>query len=55
MRDTPDSEDIEITLASLDDPTPFPPEKIIWAEDKLPWVVLDPSVPAFPRNAGPSG
>ena len=55
MRDTADSEDIEVTLASLDDPAPFPPEKIIWTEDKLPWVTLDPRIPAFPRNAPPPG
>ena len=54
MRDTLESDDIEITLASLDDPAPFPPEKIIWTQDKLPWVALDQSLPAFSRDALPS-
>lgn len=29
---------IDVTIASLDDPTPFSPETAIWAEDRLPWI-----------------
>ena len=36
---------------SLDDPAPFGPEKAIWLEDKLPWVVLDESLPSFPKSS----
>jgi hypothetical protein len=50
VRDSADSEWIDVTVASLDDPTPFPPQVTIWTEDKLPWVQLDPTRRAFPRN-----
>jgi len=46
-----DSETIDITIASLDDPAPFAPQKVIWLEDKLPWVVIDQSLPSFPRSS----
>jgi len=39
---------IDVTIASLDDPTPFAPAKVIFLEDKLPWVVIDKSLPSFP-------
>jgi hypothetical protein len=38
---------IDVTIASLDDPTPFAPQKAIFLEDKLPWVVIDDSIPSF--------
>lgn len=41
---------IDVTIATLDDPTPYPPAKSIWTEDKLPWVLLDPHRPIFPRS-----
>jgi hypothetical protein len=48
--DTPDSETIDVTIASLDDPAPFAPTFTIWTEDRLPWVVLDEHRPAFRRS-----
>jgi hypothetical protein len=48
---TKDSETIDVTIASLDDPAPFAPQKVIWLEDKLPWVVLDESLPSFPKSS----
>ena len=45
------SEWMDVTIASLDDPTPFPPQKSIWTEDKLPWIVLDQNIPAYPRSS----
>jgi len=48
LEDTKDSEMIDVTIASLDDPTPFAPQKVIFLEDKLPWVVIDESLPSFP-------
>jgi hypothetical protein len=42
---------IDVTIASLDDPAKFAPRKNIWVEDKLPWVVLDPSIPSYARNS----
>jgi len=50
IEDTKDSETIDVTIASLDDPAPFAPQKAIWLEDKLPSVVLDESLPRFPKT-----
>jgi len=50
IQDEVSSEWIDVTVASLDDPKAMPPEAAIWTEDKLPWVQLDPSRPAFGRN-----
>ena len=50
FEDTKDSEMIDVTIASLDDPAPFAPQKAIWLEDKLPWVKLDESLPSFPKT-----
>jgi hypothetical protein len=46
----PDAATIDIAIATLDDPTPFPPAMIIWTEDRLPWVQLDPGLPAYRRS-----
>ena len=50
FEDTKDSDTIDVTIASLDDPAPFAPQKAIWLEDKLPWVTLDESLPSFPKS-----
>ena len=50
IQDEVSSEWMDVTVASLDDPNSFPPVAAIWTEDKLPWVQLDPSRPAFRRN-----
>ena len=50
VRDNVNSEWIDVTVASLDDPAAFPPQVAIWTEDKLPWVQLDPSRPVFRRD-----
>jgi len=47
FEDAKDSDTIDFTIASLDDPTRFAPQKAIFLEDKLPWVVIDESVPSF--------
>ena len=46
-----DSETIDVTIASLDDPAPFAPQKTIWLEDKLPRVTIDRSLPSFPKSS----
>jgi len=51
FEDTKDSDTIDVTIASLDDPTPFAPQKTIWLEDKLPWVKLDESLPVFQKSS----
>lgn len=45
FEDAPQWPRLDVTIATLDDPTPFPPGRAIWIEDKLPWVLLDPSIP----------
>jgi len=50
FEDSKDSETIDFTIASLDDPTPFAPQKAIFLEDKLPWVVIDESLPSFQKT-----
>ena len=50
FEDTKDSETIDVTIASLDDPAPFAPQKTIWLEDKLPWVAIDESLPMFQKT-----
>ena len=47
FEDAKDSDTIDFTIASLDDPTRFAPQKAIYLEDKLPWVVIDESIPSF--------
>jgi len=47
FEDSKDSDTIDFTIASLDDPTPFAPTKVIFLEDKLPWVVTNESIPSF--------
>ncbi|MCF1707343.1 GFA family protein [Tabrizicola sp. J26] len=42
---------IGLTSGSLDDPSLFVPEAHIFVESRQPWVVLDPSVPAYPGAA----
>jgi hypothetical protein len=51
FEETNDSETIDMTIASLDDPAPFAPQKVIWLEDKLPWVKLDESLPHFQKGS----
>jgi len=51
FEDTKDSDTIDVTIASLDDPAPFAPQKAIWLEDKLPWVTLDESLPSFQKSS----
>ena len=55
FEETKDSDTIDVTIASLDDPEPFAPEKAIWLEDKLPWVTIDESLPVFQKSSKTSG
>lgn len=52
FQETAESEWIDVTIASLDDPQGYAPTKCIWTEDKLPWVVLDPELPSYPQSSG---
>jgi hypothetical protein len=44
-----DSGMLDVTIASLEDPGSYSPSAEIWAEDKLPWVVLNPELPKYPQ------
>lgn len=50
FEDAADSPTVDIAIATLDEPSRFPPRKAIWTEDKLPWVTLNPALPAFPQR-----
>lgn len=43
-------DEIDITLASLDDPATLRPVAHIWVQDKLPWIVLGDDLPRFPQE-----
>jgi len=51
FEDNKDSDTIDVTIASLDDPAPFAPEKAIWLEDRLPWIKIDESLPSFQKSS----
>lgn len=46
-----DSSNIDVTTATLDDPAAFAPLKEIWVEQRLPWDVLDETLPHFSRSS----
>jgi hypothetical protein len=39
--------EIDVTLATLDDPTRLRPDMHIWVEDKLPWVEIGDDLPQY--------
>jgi hypothetical protein len=41
------ADEIDVTLASLDDPSPYAPEAHIWVRDKLPWVQIHDGLPQY--------
>ncbi|MEP7077722.1 MAG: GFA family protein [Chthoniobacterales bacterium] len=52
FEDDAETEWVDVTISSLDDPDAFSPEVAIWTEDRLPWVPLDPARPAYQRERG---
>ncbi|WP_244936498.1 GFA family protein [Methylobacterium currus] len=48
--DLPD--EIDLTLASLDDPERFPPRDHVWVSRRLSWVALPPGLPCYPQARG---
>jgi hypothetical protein len=47
FQDNEESASVDVTIASLDHPESYSPAVAIWTEDRLPWVVLDPSRPTY--------
>lgn len=41
--------EIDVTLASLDEPGRFEPECHIWVEDRVPWLRIADGRPQYPR------
>ena len=42
--------EIDVTLASFDEPSRFSPQAHIWVEDKLPWISIDDGLPQFQKT-----
>jgi len=45
-------EEIDVTLASLDDPAPLAPQLHVWVGDKLPWISIDDGRPQLKAGTG---
>jgi hypothetical protein len=43
-------QDIDLTLASLDEPQRFAPAMHMWVQEKLPWLSIDDGLPQFPAG-----
>jgi hypothetical protein len=44
-------EEIDVTLATLDEAAQLTPRMHVWVADKLPWVKIDDGLPQFPGSA----
>ena len=49
VQDAEDSEWIDVTTCSMDQPELSSPKAAIWVEDRLPWMANAASLPEFPR------
>ena len=47
------SESIDVAIASLDQAERYFPEVVIWTEDRLPWVLLDPARRIYRQGGNP--
>ena len=45
-------EEIDVTLASLDEPALLAPQMHVWVAEKLPWVVICDSLPQHQQGGG---
>lgn len=50
IQDAVDSESLDVTTCSMDNPEAYPPRAAIWIEDRLPWIPGINSLPEFPRD-----
>ncbi len=44
-------QDIDLTVASLDEPQRLAPTMHVWVQDKLPWLSIDDGLPQYPAGA----
>ena len=49
FQDSQDSQWLDVTIVSLEDPGSYSPLAEIWTEDKLPWIALTPELPTYPQ------
>lgn len=42
--------EVDVTLATLDDPTRLAPLMHVWVKDRLPWAAIGDSLPQFPAG-----
>jgi hypothetical protein len=47
-------DDIDVTVASLDDPDRHPPDRHIWTSSRIAWLHLDENLPAHERFSAPA-
>jgi hypothetical protein len=45
-----DPDTIDVTTASMDDPTAFPPTREVWVEEKLWWEAFNNALDQYPRD-----
>lgn len=43
-------DEIDVTIASLDDPAVFPPADHTWTSERIAWLELADGLPRFPRS-----
>ena len=48
-----DSEEIDVTICSVDHPERLVPQDHTWVEDRLPWITLSDGLPCYERQRGP--
>jgi hypothetical protein len=44
------AQDIDVTLATLDEAAQFAPQTHVWVSDKLPWVAIGDACPQYPGS-----
>jgi hypothetical protein len=49
-----DPSDVDVSIASLDDPAAVVPQLHLWTESRLPWLELADHLPRYLRNERPS-
>lgn len=47
-------DEIDVTLASLDDPTAIQPLMHVWVADRVPWMTIADGLPQHPGGTDPS-
>jgi hypothetical protein len=50
FQDDENSEWIDVTICSMDQPEALAPDVAIWTEDRLPWIAAAASLPEFRRS-----